>query len=75
MAYSSALKMEAQCSSETFGDFHQTSRRDIPDDRTLVNIPVSKVRRERLEIVSKSTEVTCHSETHKKRKRSVHWDE
>jgi hypothetical protein len=35
LAYSSALKIEAICSSETSIDFHGTSRSYIPKDRTL----------------------------------------
>jgi hypothetical protein len=38
MAYSSTLKMEATCSSETSADFRQTTRRYIPEDRTLQRI-------------------------------------
>jgi hypothetical protein len=33
LAYSSTLKMEATCSSETSLDFHWTTRRYIPEDR------------------------------------------
>jgi hypothetical protein len=36
-AYSSALKMEATCSSETSVDFERTTRRSISEDRTLRN--------------------------------------
>jgi hypothetical protein len=35
--YSSTLKMEAVCSSETSVDFQRTTRRYIPQDRTLHN--------------------------------------
>jgi hypothetical protein len=35
LAYSSIVKMEATCSSETSDDFQQTTRRSIPEDRTL----------------------------------------
>jgi hypothetical protein len=35
LAYSSILKMEAICSSETLVDFHPTTRRYIPEDITL----------------------------------------
>jgi hypothetical protein len=35
MAYSSNLKMEATCSFETSVDFQWTTRRYIPEDRTL----------------------------------------
>jgi hypothetical protein len=35
MAYFSALKMEAVCSSETSVDFQWTTQHDIPEDRTL----------------------------------------
>jgi hypothetical protein len=34
-AYSSTLKMEVICSSETSVDFQQTTRHYIPEDRTL----------------------------------------
>jgi hypothetical protein len=36
-AYSWTLKIEATCSSETFVDFQQTTRRYIPEDKTLHN--------------------------------------
>jgi hypothetical protein len=36
-AYSSTLKMEAMCSSETSADFQRTTRRYIPEDSTLYN--------------------------------------
>jgi hypothetical protein len=36
-AYSSTLKMEATCSSETSVDFQLTTRRYIPEDRALNN--------------------------------------
>jgi hypothetical protein len=36
-AYSSILKMEAKCSSETSVDFQRTTRRRIPEGRTLHN--------------------------------------
>jgi hypothetical protein len=36
-ASSSALKMEAICSFESYVDFHRTTRRCIPEDRTLLN--------------------------------------
>jgi hypothetical protein len=36
-AYSSTLKLEAICSSETSVDFQRTTRRYIPKDRTLHN--------------------------------------
>jgi hypothetical protein len=36
-AYSSALMMEATCSSETSVDFQQTTWRYIAEDRTLYN--------------------------------------
>jgi hypothetical protein len=35
LAYSSNLRMEATCSSETSVDFQRTARRYIPEDRTL----------------------------------------
>jgi hypothetical protein len=35
LAYSSILKMEATCSSETSIEFRRTTRRNIPQDRTL----------------------------------------
>jgi hypothetical protein len=35
LAYSSTLKMKETCSSETSVDFQQTTRRYIPEDRTL----------------------------------------
>jgi hypothetical protein len=35
LAYSSTLKMEAKCSSETSVDFQRTTRHYIPEDRTL----------------------------------------
>jgi hypothetical protein len=35
LAFSSTLKMEATCSSETSVDFQRTTRRYIPEDRTL----------------------------------------
>jgi hypothetical protein len=34
-AYSSALKIEAACSSETSGNFQRTARHYIPEERTL----------------------------------------
>jgi hypothetical protein len=34
-AYSSTLKMEGMCSSETSADFKRTTRRYIPEDTTL----------------------------------------
>jgi hypothetical protein len=37
LAYSSALKMEATCSSETSVDFQRTMRSYIPEGRTLHN--------------------------------------
>jgi hypothetical protein len=37
LAYSSTLKMEARCFSETSVDFQRTTRRYIPEDRTLHN--------------------------------------
>jgi hypothetical protein len=37
VAYSSALKMEATCSSETSVNFHRTARSYIPEDRILNN--------------------------------------
>jgi hypothetical protein len=37
LAHSSTLKMEAICSVETTVDFQQTTRRYIPEDRTLRN--------------------------------------
>jgi hypothetical protein len=37
LAYSSTLKMEATCSSETSVDFQRTTRRYIPEDKTLHN--------------------------------------
>jgi hypothetical protein len=36
-AYSSTLKKEAMCSSETMVDFQWTTRRYIPEDKTLHN--------------------------------------
>jgi hypothetical protein len=36
-AYSTTLKMEAACSTETLLDFQQTTRRYIPEDRTIHN--------------------------------------
>jgi hypothetical protein len=35
LAYTSTLKMEAICSSETSVDFQRATRRYIPEDRTL----------------------------------------
>jgi hypothetical protein len=35
LAYSSTLKMEAKCSSETSVEFQRTTRRYIPEDNTL----------------------------------------
>jgi hypothetical protein len=35
LAYSSTINTEATCSSETSGDFGRSTRRYIPDDRTL----------------------------------------
>jgi hypothetical protein len=40
LAYSSTLKMEATCSSETSIDFRRTTRRYIPEDGTLQNLTV-----------------------------------
>jgi hypothetical protein len=40
LAYSLRLKMEATCSSETSNDFQRTTRRYIPEDRTLHNVMV-----------------------------------
>jgi hypothetical protein len=37
LAYSSALKMEATCSSETSVDFHRNTRRYISEDITIHN--------------------------------------
>jgi hypothetical protein len=37
IAYSSTLKMEAMCSSETSGYFQRTTHRYIPENRTLHN--------------------------------------
>jgi hypothetical protein len=37
LAYSSTLKMEATCSSETSADFQRTTRRYISEDRTVHN--------------------------------------
>jgi hypothetical protein len=37
LVYSSTIKMEASCSSETSVDFQQTTRRYISEDRTLHN--------------------------------------
>jgi hypothetical protein len=37
LAYSSTLKMEVTCSSETSVDFQRTTRRYIPEERTLHN--------------------------------------
>jgi hypothetical protein len=37
LAYSSTLKMKAICSSEELVDLHRTTRRYIPEDRTLHN--------------------------------------
>jgi hypothetical protein len=37
LAHYLTLKMEAICSSETSDDFQQTTRRYIPEDRTLTN--------------------------------------
>jgi hypothetical protein len=37
LVYSSTLKMEATCSSETSVDLQWTTRRYIPEDRTLYN--------------------------------------
>jgi hypothetical protein len=36
-AYCCILKMEATCSSETLIDFQQSTRRDIPEHRTIHN--------------------------------------
>jgi hypothetical protein len=38
LAYSWTLKTEATCSSETLVDFQRTTRRCIPEDRTLQNV-------------------------------------
>jgi hypothetical protein len=35
LAYSSTLKMKAQCTSETLVDFQHTTRRYIPEDGTF----------------------------------------
>jgi hypothetical protein len=35
LAYSSKVKMDATCSSETSDDFQQTTQRYIPEDRAL----------------------------------------
>jgi hypothetical protein len=35
LAYSSTLKMEATCSSETSADFHQTTWRYIPEEKSV----------------------------------------
>jgi hypothetical protein len=35
LAFTSTLKMEATCFSETSIDFHRTTRHSVPDDRTL----------------------------------------
>jgi hypothetical protein len=40
LAYFSGLKMEVEYSSETSVDFQQTTRRYIPEDRTLHNTPL-----------------------------------
>jgi hypothetical protein len=40
-AYSSTLKMEATCSSETSVDFHRISWRYIPEDRTLILLHIT----------------------------------
>jgi hypothetical protein len=37
LAYSSTLKIQATCYSETSVDFQRTTRRYIPNDRTLLN--------------------------------------
>jgi hypothetical protein len=53
LAYSLALKMEVICYSEPSVDFHQTTRRYIPEDRALQIIlryavcPVNYSRQER----------------------------
>jgi hypothetical protein len=36
LAYSSTMKMEATCSSETSVDFQRTTRHYIPEDKTLL---------------------------------------
>jgi hypothetical protein len=41
LAYSSTLKMEGTCSSETSVGFQRTTWRDIPEDRALQNNSVS----------------------------------
>jgi hypothetical protein len=43
LAYSSTLKMEATCLSETSVDFQRTTRRYIPEDRILLAPPVVSV--------------------------------
>jgi hypothetical protein len=40
LVYHSVLKMEATCSSETSVDFQRTTRRNVPEDRTL-RVPCS----------------------------------
>jgi hypothetical protein len=41
--YSSILKMEAACSSETLVDFKQTTRRSNPGGKTLENMRRSEI--------------------------------
>jgi hypothetical protein len=38
LTYSSILKMEATCSSETSVDFQLTTRRSVPEDKTFLKI-------------------------------------
>jgi hypothetical protein len=42
-AYSSTLKMEAICSSETFAEFQWSTRRYFPEDSTLQELNCSNV--------------------------------
>jgi hypothetical protein len=43
LAYSSNLRMKATCSSKTSADFQRTTRRYIPEDRTLHNHQILRI--------------------------------